>query len=293
MAEGWPSGKYGPDVAHREVTPGYFRTMHVPIVRGRAFTPQDGKDAPKVVLINQALARQYFPGEDPIGRRVTFDKKPDAKSTWRTIVGIVGDEHQTSLGTETKVQFLQPFAQDPRSDMTLVIRTRNDPAALTPSVRRLVSNLDPNLAITSIHTMDDIQAASLDRQRFLMTMLLVFAGVGLLLAIVGVYGVMAQFARGRTREMGIRLALGARAGDVRWLVIRHGLRLVLAGLAVGVAVALLATRTLQALLYHVTPADPVTFVVVPVLLLCTAAAATWLPAARASRTDPAVTLRDE
>ncbi len=130
VAEGWPSGKYGPDVAHREVTPGYFRTMHVPIVRGRAFTEQDGKDAPKVVLINQALARQYFPDEDPIGKRVTFDKKPDAKSTWHTIVGIVGDEHQTSLGAETKVQFMEPFAQDPRSDMTLVLRTGNDPAAL-------------------------------------------------------------------------------------------------------------------------------------------------------------------
>jgi putative ABC transport system permease protein len=286
-------GEYGNEVAHREVTPGYFRTMRVPVIRGRAFTQQDAAKAPRVVLINEALARQFFAGQDPIGQRVTFDKSPDSTSVWRTIVGVVGDERQTSLGTETKIQFMTPFAQETRQEMTLVIRTPGDPSTLAPAVRRIVSAVDPGLAIASVRTMADVRSASLARQRFLMMMLLVFAGVGIALAVVGVYGVMAQYARGRSREMGIRLALGAQRVQVRWLVVRRGMWLVGAGLAAGIGVALAATRFMQAFLFDVTPVDPVTFVAVPLLLLLTAAAATWLPALRASRADPVATLREE
>jgi putative ABC transport system permease protein len=285
--------QYGNEVAHREVTPGYFRTMRVPVIRGREFTEQDGAKAPPVVLINQTLARQFFAGQDPVGQRVAFDKSPDSASVWRTIVGVVGDERQTSLGTETKIQFMTPFAQEVRTEMALVIRTPGTPSTLAPAVRRIVSAVDPGLAIASVRTMADVRSASLARQRFLMTMLLVFAAVGVVLAVVGVYGVMAQYARGRSREMGIRLALGAQREQVRWMVVRRGMWLVGAGLAAGIVAALAATRFMQVFLFDVAPVDPVTFVAVPLLLLLTAVAATWLPARRASRADPAATLREE
>ena len=285
--------QYGNEVAHREVTPGYFRTMRVPVIRGREFTEQDGAKAPPVVLINQTLARQFFAGQDPVGQRVAFDKSPDSASVWRTIVGVVGDERQTSLGTETKIQFMTPFAQEVRTEMALVIRTPGNPSTLAPAVRRIVSAVDPGLAIASVRTMADVRSASLARQRFLMTMLLVFAAVGVVLAVVGVYGVMAQYARGRSREMGIRLALGAQREQVRWMVVRRGMWLVGAGLAAGIVAALAATRFMQVFLFDVAPVDPVTFVAVPLLLLLTAVAATWLPARRASRADPAATLREE
>jgi putative ABC transport system permease protein len=284
---------YGVDAVHREITPEYFRVMRVPVLRGRGFTDQDRSDAPPVVLINQALARKYFAHEDPVGRRVTFDRAPDSTSVWRTIVGVVGDEHQTTLTQDPKIEFLAPVAQDRRLGMTLILRTAGDPLALAPAARRLVAELDPKLAIETVATMDAVQAHSLATQRFLMTLLLLFAGTGLLLAVVGVYGVMAQVAKGRIREMGIRMALGARASEIRWLVARHGLRLAGLGLALGVGGALMGTRAMRTLLYAVPPADPVTFLAVPALLILTALAASWIPAARASRADPVTVLRVE
>jgi predicted permease len=285
--------EYGVDVVHREVTRGYFPLMRVPLVRGRLFTEADRGGAPPVVLINDALARRYFPREDPIGKRVAFDRTPDSTSVWRTIVGVVGDEHQTTLSKEPKIEFIAPVVQDPRRGMTLVVRTGGDPSALAPAVRRLVAELDPKLAIQTVTTLGEVRRESLATQRFLVTLLLAFAGTGLLLAVVGVYGVMAQVAKGRVREMGIRMALGARTSEVRWLVVRQGLRLAGAGLGLGMAGALVGTRALRALLYAVTPYDPTTFLAVPALLFITAAAASWLPAARASRADPVTVLRIE
>ncbi len=284
---------HGSDAVHREVAVGYFPLMRVPLLRGRLFTDRDRAGAPLVVLINNAFARTYFPNEDPIGQRLAFDRVPDSTSIWHTIVGIVGDEHQTTLTREPRVEIIAPAAQDVRRGMTLLVRTSGDPLRLAPSVRRLVAELDPKLALESIATMDAVQAESLATQRFVMTLLLVFAGVGLLLAVVGVYGVMAQVAKGRTREIGIRMALGARASEVRWIVLRHGLRLAGIGLVLGVAGGLAGTRAMRALLYAVSPADPATFFAVPVLLFITAAAASWLPALRASRADPATVLRVE
>jgi putative ABC transport system permease protein len=285
--------EYGVDVVHREVTPGYFPLMRVPLVRGRWFTDDDRGSAPPVVLINEALARRYFPNEDPVGKRVAFDRRPDSTSVWRTIVGVVGDEHQTTLTRGPKIEFIAPVAQDRRRGMTLVVRSEGDPLALAPAVRRLVAELDPKLAIESVKTMAEVRRASVATQRFLMTLLLAFAVTGLLLAVVGVYGVMAQAAKGRIREMGIRMALGARTSEVGWLVVGQGLRLAGVGLALGMVGALVGTRAMRALLYGVTPYDPATLVAVPVLLFITAAAASWLPAARASRADPVTVLRVE
>jgi putative ABC transport system permease protein len=177
--------------------------------------------------------------------------------------------------------------------MSVIVRTAGAPASLGPAIRRTVTEMDPSLALSSVETLNEIRAESLARERFLTTLLLLFAGVGLALAVVGVYGVMAQMARRRVREMGIRLALGAQANDVRWLVVRNGLRLVVVGLVIGTAGAFAATRTMQALLFGIAPKDPLTFVVVPAVLVLTALVATWMPASYASRADPATALRAE
>jgi putative ABC transport system permease protein len=288
---GWPAGTYGSEVTHRRVTPEYFKVMRTPLLRGRTFTVDDRPDGPPVVIVNDAFARKHFQGQDPVGQRITFDRVPDSSSTWNTIVGVVGSQHQSKLSLAPQIEVFEPTSQSPTSDLSLVIRTGGNPASLGPAVRRAVAELDPSLALESIRTMNEVRAASLARERFLTTLLLVFAGVGLALAVVGVYGVMAQMARRRVREMGIRLALGAQANDVRWLVVRNGLRLVTVGLVVGTAGALLATRALQTLLFGVAAKDPLTFVTVPVLLVVTALIATWLPASVASRADPAIALR--
>ena len=287
------AGEYYTEITHRRVTPGYFRIMRVPIRRGRDFTDADRADAPPVVIVNEQIARRYFPGQDPVGQRLTFDKAPNDSSQWSTIVGVVGDERQQALSADPRIEVYEPLPQDATGSMALMTRVSGNPDALAPAIRRLVAELDPRLAISDMRSMDEIVYRSLARERFLMTMLVLFASVGLLLATVGVYGVLAQVARRRTREMGIRMALGAPAAQVRWMVVRHGLRLVIIGLTVGVSAAIVATRGIAALLYHIAPADPLTFVAVPLLLLLAGILAAWIPAMQASRADPAITLRAE
>jgi putative ABC transport system permease protein len=285
--------EYGTEVAHRVVTPGYFQTMRVPILRGRPLTDGDRRGTGLVVVINDALARSYFKGQDPIGQRITFDKVPDSTSNWYTIVGVARSEHQSSLGITPQIELYQAFAQGANPSMHLVVRTTTDPASLAPPIRRIIGELDPALGIGEVRTMDTIRADSLKRQRFLMSLLITFAVVGLVLAVVGVYGVLAQLARQRTREMGIRIALGAQGSDVRWLVVRHGLRLTITGLVIGGGVALMATRAMQGLLFEVPSTDPITFAGVALLLAATSIVASWLPANRASRADPATALRGD
>jgi putative ABC transport system permease protein len=291
---GRPPDAYGVDAGHREVTPAYFRLMRVPLLRGRLFTAADDAGAPPVIIINRQLAQRYFAGQDPIGQRICFDRKPDSTSQWRTIVGVVGGERQASLATEPKIEIFAPHAQEGyRSGMIVLVRTAGDPLTLLPAVRAALAEVDPDVAIRSATTLDAVREDAAARQRFIMTLLLVFAGCGVLLAVVGVYGVMAQLAVRRTHEMGIRIALGARPAAVRWLVVRHALALVALGTAVGVAAAAVTTRAMRSLLYQVAPTDAATFVAVPALLALAALAASWLPALRASRADPAAALRAE
>ncbi len=291
MAAGRPADGYGTNVAHRSVSPGYFRTMRVPIIAGRDFTQADVLDGDQVIIINQALAQSYFRGEDPIGQRIAFDKVPDSNSVWRTVVGVVGDERQTDLATTPQIEALSPQQQAPSTFMSLVVRTGGDPQSFTPAIRRTLHDLDPTIAITSVVTMDQVRRDSVARQRFLLTLVAGFALAGLLLATVGVYAVMAHAAQLRTRELGIRLALGAGPGRVEWLLVRDGLRLAAVGIGAGLAVSLVACRFLSSVLYGVAPRDPLTFVIVPVLLAVTAVAASWFPALRAGRVDPMETLR--
>lgn len=284
---------YGTEVAHREIVPGYFHTMRVPLVAGRDFTRDDRADAQRVVIINDVLAKRYFRGENPIGQKLAFDRIPDSSSVWRTIVGVVGSEHQVDMATEARIEIFAPLAQDPRGEMNVVLRTESDPAALAPALRRLVQEMDPSLAIGGVRTMAQVRAESLALQRFLTTLLTTFAAIGVLLALIGVYGVMAQLARRRSREMGIRIALGASGARIERMVVFHALALVAMAIALGTLLALVATRALGALLFHVAPLDPATFIAVPTLLALTAVLATWFPARQASRADPAVVLRGE
>jgi ABC-type antimicrobial peptide transport system permease subunit len=198
------------------------------------------------------------------------------------------------------MEIFAPLSQDPVSGTILVVRSRCAPGtaecavgSLAPAIRRAVAELDPALALGPPQTVESVYADSLARERFLMTLLIVFAAVGLSLAIVGVYGVLAQLARRRSREMGIRIALGAQASQVRWLVVRHGMRLTLIGLVVGAGAALASTRAVRGLLYGIEPGDPLTFIAVAAVLATTGLLASWLPAVKASRADPAVTLRVE
>ncbi|MEO5798629.1 MAG: FtsX-like permease family protein, partial [Gemmatimonadales bacterium] len=291
QGQGASSG--GTEVVHRTISPEYLKVMRVPLLSGRGFNTGDDGTGPQVLLINQALATKFFPGQNPVGLRIAFDRVPDSTSVWRTIVGIVGSERQAGLDEEPVPEVFDPLAQNTSSAMTLLLRVSGSPAAAAPAVRQLVARLDPQLAIRQLRSLDEVRQLSYARPRFMTVLLLAFAIVGLLLAMVGVYGVIAQLARQRTREMSIRLALGARPAAVRWLVVRHGLRLAGLGIVGGTILALIGTRSLQSMLYQIAAVDPVTFVAVPALLAAIALAATWLPAWRVSRSDPVVALREE
>jgi putative ABC transport system permease protein len=291
VAYGRPADGYGTEIGNRTVTPSYFATMKVPVLRGRAFGPEDRAGSTPVIVINEALAKSYFHGEDPVGQRLAFDKVPTANTTWYTIIGVVGDEHVDALDIAPRIEAFHAEAQEPSSYMLAVVRTNGDPAAFAPSLRAVLRDLDPTLALLAVKTMDQMRSDSLARARFLTLLLLAFAIIGLVLSVVGVYGVLAQMSRNRTREMGIRIALGARAGQVRWLVVRQGLRLTIIGLGLGGAAALFGTKLMAKLLFNVAPNDPATLVGVTLLLAATSALAAWLPAVNASRADPASALR--
>ncbi|HET9423920.1 MAG TPA: ABC transporter permease [Gemmatimonadaceae bacterium] len=290
---GRPPMPEGADVLHREVLGDYFGVMRVPVLRGRTFTPADGPEAGPVVVINDALARLYFPGENPIGRQIAFDRVPDSASVWRTIVGVVGDERQASLTEPPVPEIFAPFEQDESRQVMLVVRaeTGRDPVSLAGGVRRSVRDLDSLLALTSLRPMTEVHSSAMSRQRFMSVLVFVFAGSGLLLAIVGVFGVLTQVVQSRSREMGLRIALGADPGQVGWLIVKHGLRLVIPGIVCGLAIAAGATRVLTSLLYGVGPMDPLSYVVSTVILVGLGATAAAIPATRASLSNPAVTLR--
>jgi putative ABC transport system permease protein len=284
---------YGVGVHHRTVGPEYFRTLGVPLVGGRTFTSEDRPDAPRVVLVNDALARRYFPAGDAVGSRLCFDRYPDDNSVWRTIVGVVGDEKIDDLASPARPEIFESTTQDDQYSLYLVLRAAGDPLALVPSVRAAVHDLDPKLPLDSVTTLDDVVAKATARQRFLTLLLGLFAAVALTLAVVGVYGVIAYGVAVRRREIGIRMALGARLGRVLGGVLGEGLLLGAAGLLLGLAGALAATRLLSGMLFEVSTTDAGTFTAVAVVVAAVAAAASYLPARRAAAVDPAVTLRSE
>lgn len=285
--------QYGTEIAHLFVSPEYFHAMRLHLVRGRTLGDDDRLDAPRVTVINETLARSYFTGQDPIGQRLAFDRVATAQTRWYTIVGIVADEHFKPLDVPVGPAAYVSLDQEPSNRVQLLLRTSGDPLSLVAPARRVMREIDPTNALVIINTMDDVMSRGQARIRFLTTLMLSFAFIGLLLSIVGVYGVLAQSSRNRTREVGVRIALGASGSAVRWLVVRDGLRMTVAGLVVGVALARIATPLMGSLLFGVAPTDVQTLIAVALVIAATSVAAAWIPARRASLVDPVVALRGD
>jgi putative ABC transport system permease protein len=282
-----------PNADFNTAQPGYFRTMGIPILKGRDFEERDGLNSERVVIVNESFARQNWPNEDPLGKRVKQDW-PEGTGPWMTVIGVVGDAKRRGLDVPFKAEAYKASRQTASGSMQLVIRTAlSDPQTLAQAVRREIQRLDADLPVFNVRTMDFYAERALASRRFPMLLLGIFAAVALVLAAVGIYGVMSYSVTQRTHEMGIRLALGARAGDVRRLVVGHGFKLAFAGILVGLAGALALTRLLSTLLYGVEPTDPLTFISVSVLLTATAGLACYLPARRATKVDPIIALRCE
>jgi putative ABC transport system permease protein len=273
----------------RNVSADYFRALGIPLKRGRAFTASDAKDAPPVVVINEAMARSFFAGEDAVGKRIrTGDKSP-----WVEVVGVVGDVRHRGLDVETRPEMFFPHLQTPSRQMTLVARASGDPEALAAPLRERVRELDRDQPVGNVKTMETWVSESVASRRFSVLLLGVFAAVAAGLAALGLYGVVSYSVAQRTHEIGLRVALGARPGDVLRLVIRQGMTLTLLGTAVGLLAALALTRVMSGLLFGVGATDPATFVAVPLLLMTVALVACYLPARRATKVDPMVALRHE
>jgi putative ABC transport system permease protein len=272
------------------ISPGYFQTMGIPMLRGRDFGPRDRFGTPSVLVVNQAFAQRYFAGQNPLGKKLNV--------CWTIpnpveIVGIVADARQTELKVAPQPTIFLANAQGPMYFARLVVRARNDPRQMAHAIEAAIHRVDPDQAVSDVQTMDEVFSDSVARPRFQVVLLLVFAGIAVLLATIGVYGVVSYSVTQRTQEIGIRVALGARAGDVSRLVLLEGLLLGGLGVAVGLAAAVAFTRVLRSLLFEVTPTDPVTLGAVACLLLVVALAAALVPARRATKVDPMVALRYE
>ena len=246
-----------------------------------------------VVIINQTVARLYFPDVNPIGQRVAFDRpSPGTTTRWNTIVAVAADEKQDGLGAEVRPEVYDPQTQDSANTMSLIVRTAGDPLGVLPAVRRELAALDDRLALYDVRTLEQVVDRSLASERFATLVLTGFAGGALLLAAIGLYGIVAFAVTARTREIGLRLALGASRSAVLWMVVWDGLRVVLAGLVVGLVAALAMSRVASTFLFETPPTDPAVLATVAGILGLAGALASYVPALRAARVDPAVSLRE-
>jgi putative ABC transport system permease protein len=282
-----------PIVITRMISPNYFKTMSIPLLNGRELTEQDKADSTPVAVISETTARLFWPGEDPLGKRIKVGESASTNQ-WLTVVGVVKDVRQYELGIEPKPQMYLPHSQneffDPRA---LVVRTNVDPLSLAATVRKTVWEIDKDQPVSDINTMEQVVSESVARQRFSMLLLGVFAGLALVLAAVGIYGVMSYSVAQRTHEIGIRMALGAQRNDVLRLTIWQGFRLVITGVTIGLAVAFVLTRVMSSLLFGISATDPITFLAISFVLVAVALIASYVPALRATRVDPMLALRYE
>jgi predicted permease len=273
-------------------TPDYFRALGIPLVEGRFFTEADKADAPKVVIINRAMAELYWPHEDVVGKRFTYEDAPKDKD-WMTVVGIVGNVKDQPNSPGTASAFWWPELQTSEMDMSLVVRAKGDPQSLVDTVRNEVAKLDPTLAVADIRLMDQIADSSVATPRLAFILVGSFAGLAIILAMIGTYGVISYSVNQRSAEFGLRMALGAQRRDVLRLVLLQAAVLVVAGTASGVVLALALARLLQNLIYEVSPSDPETFAVVGLIVVVVAMLACYIPARRAMQAEPMAALRAE
>ena len=270
----------------------YFQAMEIPLRSGRFFSASDTEEKPRVAVIDEFMAREYWPHEDPLGKRIRFGGLDD-DGKWITIVGVVGRIKQYTLDTDSRIAFYLPQTQYPSRSMNVVLRSRGDPAGLTAAVAEAIHGLDADLPLYNVRTMEHRLDESLARRKFSMALLTAFAGFALALATIGVYGVIAYLVNQGTRELGIRIALGASQRNILGLVLRQGMSLALTGVAVGVVAALALTRLMQTLLFGVKATDALTFAAIPLVLVSIALLTSLIPARRAARIDPMVSLRNE
>jgi putative ABC transport system permease protein len=278
-----------PSAAFVPVSPDYFDTAGMPMLRGRRFDRTDSAEAPRTAIVNEGLASRFWPGEDPIGKRLRFGLPGPEKGwegDWREVVGVVGDVRLNGITVSAPPQVYLPLAQLPGDSAALVVRTASDPAQLATAVQDTIQAVRPDVPVASLRSMDDLMRSAVAYQRLSAIILTVFAGVALVLAAVGVYGVAANAVTDRTREIGLRMVLGARSASVVRLIVSEGVGTVLIGSVVGVVIAVLGSRAIEHLLFEVTPYDPATFGVVVAILLLTTLLACAIPARRAVRVDP-------
>ncbi|MGH9811728.1 MAG: ABC transporter permease [Candidatus Acidiferrales bacterium] len=291
QVEGQPPPEPGkaPFVEVSVISPDYFRAMGIPLKSGRSFTEQDTGE-PAVVIVSDSFARRFFPEANPLGGRIA---NPGPVLRWATIIGVVGDTYRNSLDVRSRPEIYLPFPQETTRRISVVVRTTTDPSSLVPALRRQLQAIDPNQPLYGVQTMEQRVAASLGERRFSMTLLGGFAALAFLLAVIGLYSVISYSVSQRTREIGIRMALGANRSSVLRLVLRQGLSLTVVGTVMGVGGALYLTRFAANMLYGIKPTEPIVFVAVAVLLAGVALLACWVPARRAARVDPMVALRYE
>ena len=288
--EGEPSGPNNP-LPHAEygvAMPGFFHVLGIPMAAGRDFSPTDLMSTPQVVIVDEALARLHWPGQSAVGKRVSTN----GPGQWATVVGVVGHVHKAGPQEEGEPQIYLPFAQSPQSALSIVARSRTQPLALVKPIREVVRQLDPQLPISKVSSLDDLVAAAMAKNRFTALLVGVFALTALVLASVGLYGVMAYLVSQRTREIGIRVALGGQPSAIRSMVMREGVWISIAGLVVGAAASLVTSRALSELLFGVSPTDPATYATIVGVLLVVTLIASYGPARRATRVDPLVALRE-
>jgi len=278
-----------PLIAMRQVSTGYFDTVRTPLLRGRVFTERDTVSTPPVVVVNQTVADRYWPGQNPIGRHIANSRD----MIQREVVGIVADVKFNALNVASSEEMYLPLEQVPWPTTTLIVRSQGNPEVLVSAVRAKFAEIDPTLPVSSIATMESVVATSVAQPRILSEFVGVFAGFALLLAAIGIYGVMAYSVAARTQEMGIRMSLGAEPRDILKLVVKQGMRLALIGVAIGLVASLALTRLISTLLFGVSASDPLAFSLAAAVLVVTALAACYLPARRATRVDPIIVLRYE